>query len=497
MNVLEFLDDVNRMQLFRDENLNNAFLALLTLITVLAVHDIIESLFVRADDNLGEGTMWRLIMMRSHSSPSRMWGLWNNHVLYKGRYHGPKCRCDLAHRSDSEFCPLSRLRATGYSRKVIVQSLFIRGTILLIEVAAICMAFSQHRDTMVQQNVFAITPFSNDFGNRTNIPSGEGCGEILKLLNKRPKGNRVIDQRTTLTLCTVSHNPFEPETDRNLTIPPGYTPYYLYIDLSGDKVTFSHAEQKLVGSEMYMYWKSDGLPNRKPTGLMNTSELTEAVVATVVDGKEYSPNRDKRYTKEETAVWHRKLDKYLNETFGDGYYKSYEQVEFDSHPVPRMLMSFNLNTLEGKTDRDKVVRLLQKIVGPQLRPNGGKFIHFSTGSEMDKLDVQAVEYTETGPFVGYIPWMITLSFIIIFRAVLSARRPNATYELLMESIREHDAEIQAAYVGNLEVLEPNSILPTPGASPRESPLHSWRRRDHKWLSEGFTSSSSSSNSFKT
>lgn len=489
MTILKFIDDVNRMQLFKNENLNNAFLALLTLITVLAVHEIIESLFVRADENLSEGTMWRLIMMRSHSSPSRMRALWSKHVLYRGRYHGPGCRCELAHRSDTEFCDLSHRRATGYSRKVIVQSLLIRAAILLIEIAAICLAFSRHRDTMVEQNVFAITPFSNDFGDRIPITPGEGCQEMLKQLNERPKGNRVIDQKTTLTLCTVSHNPFEPQIGLNLNIPAGFTPFFLYIDLSGDKVTFSHAGRKLVGSEMYMYLKSDGLPKRQQRGLLKTSELTEGVVATVVDGKKFSPNRDKRYNKEETAVWHAKLDKYLNEKFGDAYHTSYQQIAFDSHPVPRMLMAFNFTALEGKNDREKVVRLLQNITGPQLRPNGGKYIWYSTGSEMEKLDAQAVEYTETGPFVGYIPWMSTLFFIMILRAVLSNRRPNATYELLMESIQRHDAEIEAGY---LDVRKPQTVISV------ESYLHSWRRREHAWLSEGFkTSKSTSSDSSAT
>lgn len=172
----------------------------------------------------------------------------------------------------------------------------------------------------MKQNVFALTQFSNNFGKPVKILPGEGCQEILKQLNERPKGNRNIDQKTTLTLCTVSHNPFDPKTDFIPDVPTGFTSYFLYIDLSGDKVTFSDALQKQVGSEIYMRWKSDGLRKRKPTGLQNTTELVEGVVATVVNGAEYSPKRNKKYNATETDEWHRKLDKDLKDKFRSSYF---------------------------------------------------------------------------------------------------------------------------------------------------------------------------------
>lgn len=135
-------DTVGQDQLFSNDNFNNASNALLALITVLAAQDFTEAFLIHAGDNISDQTMWALVLMRSHASPSRMRALRNKHVLYGGRYHGPKCRRELALRTDTVFCYLSRFRAEGPSRKIFVIPLLIRAAILLFELAAIIRTLS-------------------------------------------------------------------------------------------------------------------------------------------------------------------------------------------------------------------------------------------------------------------------------------------------------------------------------------------------------------------
>lgn len=427
---------INWIEIFpNNENANNILNAILALITVLAAHDIIEGGIVKSSGLpiLRLDSVHLLHLMRSHSSPFEMVGLWRGKLFHKSTAHKLGCQCLFQYRC------------------LMMKTMLVRAGILIIEVWAIFMAITTSWEFKVEQGAYAITLWSNNFGNTTTLKPMVGCQEILKLPPYLENSNEV-DRKTQFTVCTVSHNPFEPPHNLTIRQPEGNYAFFLYIDLSGDKVTFSSENRALPGSEMYAYAKSDGV----------TPRLIEGPIATVVDGTEYSKDRNRNFTASEADKWKRKLDNYLRDTMKDGYHSIYEQDnQKPVHPVPRFLLSVNFNKLSQyinikrcqdiKSDcgRTAIVQLLQNIVGIQARRNAGPSIQYSTGTEMKATKADVVWYTVKRPVIGSVPWIIILVFIMLIRSFYSYLYPNKFYEVLAIFARNNTDED-----GNVDIERP-------------------------------------------
>lgn len=429
MSTMDDRPGINWIEIFSNqENANNILNAILALITVLAAHDIIEGLIVRSSGVLRLDSVFLLHLMRSHCSPFEMVALWRGKLFRSSRAHKLGCKCLWQY------------------RRLIMKTMLVRVVILLIEVAAIFMAITQSWPKYIHHGAYALTLLSNNYGNITTIQPGLGCQEILKL-PKFLENSPEVDRKTQFTVCTVSHNPFEPPHNLTITQPGGNYAFFLYIDLSGDKVTFSSENRTVVGSEMYAYAKSDGV----------TPRLVEGPIASVVDGVEYSKYRNRTFSKSENKQWKSKLDKYLRTKMKDGYHSIYEQDTLPvAHPVPRILLSFNFKKLSQKNNIHikacedmtsecaavPVVQLLQQIVGIQRRVNGGSSIRYSTGTEMKASAPNAVQYTVKRPVIGSVPWILILVFVILIRSIHSYFFPNRFYTDVARILRNHPGDVE-------------------------------------------------------
>ncbi len=429
--------------------------AVLALIMVLATHEWIEGLLIRDCKELHPKSVVALTLMRSHGSLRKMWALIRGYRWENGAYHGPSCRCHLRDNpgSMSPTCPLSG-RHIDVSRRLLFTTLFVRAVIIIVEVIAIVLAINLTTEKEVTRGAAAITPISNNFGEPRALDRRLGCEPIFR------KPDNVLTEHlnriTQLTVCTRLHRPFEAMS--NFTpAPRGYEAFFLYIDLSGDKVTLSHANKKLTGAEMYAYWSVEcSENNRDPkNNSCNGVEVAEGVVATVVHGKQYSKDRTGGDTvnsnRENQEKWRRQLDAYLKKRFPDAYRTAYpanatswvDTEQKRPHPVPRMLLHFNVTALQS-LDPDPNTRigsLLQQIVGLQFRTDRKEnLIVHSDGIVMIREPKPVLEYRIKQPIIGSVLWAILLSFALLIRWVLGVIFPNNVYELIMEKVRREEEQ---------------------------------------------------------
>lgn len=130
--------------------------------------------------------------------------MWNGHVLQRGRYHGPNCRCELDDRSDSEFCHLSRLRAAYPSRRLLASTVIVRSAILLIELPSLLMALSVPDAQLSKSYVRALTPKPKNFGIRANATAqgdGRRCRHFRSRISQDPRGTEMKTAH-----CAPTHN---------------------------------------------------------------------------------------------------------------------------------------------------------------------------------------------------------------------------------------------------------------------------------------------------
>ncbi len=441
------------MQFSTDENVNTLVNAVLALIMVLATHEWIEGLLIRDCTELRPRSVEALILMRSHGSLRKMWALIRGYRWENGAYHGPNCRCHLRANPMSvpRTCPPSA-RPINVSRRLLFTTLFVRTVIIIVEVIAIVLAINHTTEEYVPRGAAAITLVSNKFGEPRALRPELGCEAIFS--NPDYVLTEHLNRITQLTVCTRLHRPFEAKSYFE-PAPEGFEPFFLYIDLSGDKVTFSHANKNMTGAEMYAYWSVECGENRDPRNKKCKGvEVAEGVVATVVHGKEYSKDRIGNDTVNSTRAnqeqWRRQLDAYLNKEFPDAYRTAYlanaswvDEEEKRQHPVPRMLLHFNVTALEWlHPDKDtRIGLLLQRIVGLQFRngTNQNLIVH-SDGMKMITESKPVLEYRIKQPIIGSVLWAILLSFALLMRWALGVIFPNNVYELIMEKVRREQEQ---------------------------------------------------------
>ena len=439
------LETLNSWEVSDDENINMLFSAILALIMVLITHEWIEGLLVRDSLVLRHETLQALVLMRSHSSLRKMWALFRGYSWEDGAYHWPNCQCHLIDNPNSTApsCTPST-RRIPVNKRLFFLTVLVRSVIIIVEVIAIILAINRTTTVYVKFGEIAITPLSNQFGTKISLPQRLGCEAVLPDPKVRTE---YLNRIAQLTVCTRLHRPFEAATDVT-DAPQGFESFFIYIDISGDKVTLSHGKKQLIGSEMYAYWSIE-CSDKGKNNTCETVDVPEGAVATVVHGSEYSNDRtgkDTVYkTKERQEEWRRNLDKHLHNEFPNAYRTAYpanatswvdEEAKRD-HPVPRMLLHFNITALQSlHPDEDtRIGLLLQRIVGLQRREGPkANLIRHSDGIRMIQEKQPVLEYRIKQPIIGSVLWAMLLFLAAIVRWILGRLYPNNLYELILNTV---------------------------------------------------------------
>lgn len=413
--------------IFVNDNLNNILTATLALITVMCLHETLEGCAVRAVKVLRGDSVQCLLIMRSHGSLSKTFALFRGDPLLGGVYHAPSCTCGSAMGPDAPpRCVLESLRVPVKRRRMLFMTTLLRIVIIIIEVAVFCLAITRRSNNYLENGKWALTPTWNNFGQemKPKFKREIGCVDMF------PNENKRLNRKTQLSVCLRLHQPIETVKEDLSPAPAGFVHYWIYIDLSGDKVTLADANGVKNGAEMYAYWAVE-------------SELSEGVVPTIEYGKEYSMNRKFHLNATERADWRQEMDKNMYDILRDGYRTAYgvngRQWGEQDGKTPRMLLYINFDKLPAdlmKFDEElRVAHLLSRMITLQKFENGNgtENISHSDGVKIETLEGPIIEYAIIGQVMGVIPWGIVTVCVLLFRSFTSWLFPNNFYELLLET----------------------------------------------------------------
>lgn len=426
-----FILDWNQMSI-PNEMLNSVLTALFALITVMALHDSLEGIAVRATNELDTDTLQSLLLLRSHGSMSRLYSLFHGDPLFCGQYHGSRCSCAQDYIQDHPpGCVVRQLRQP-VSRRRLTKTALLRCAILIIEVGVLFLATTGRHRYPLENGKFALTPISSGFGKevkvRKDCPQEKtnclGCHAVLT--DTSPQMNR----RTQLTVCTRLHQPIKALEETKLRhVRGGFDTYRLYIHLSGDKVTFADTSATKKGAEMYAYWLVE-------------EKLQEGVVPTVEDGNEYRMSRYFNVSDEEIAGWREKLDKKLKGMLQQSYETAYgdDKVPWTNRSgnEPSMLMHINFEMLPAEYQKygeeDRIGHLLEKIIVMQKSSTrGNENIWHSDGTTVEETNFPITEFELVGQLLGIIPWATIMVIVLVIRWIVAYIWPNNVYELIFEN----------------------------------------------------------------